>query len=289
MHPRIILNERLTDVTKARLPPITAATLYGRGVFTTVAVYAGKPFRWAEHWRRLVEHAGRAGVSPDRFDEESVAGSLARLIAANGVGAGLARVTLLGHAARGRWKVAGGGAADLLLMTGEARPGAGDALALTVSPFRTNTLSPLAGVKSVNYLEHILAWEEAHGRDFDEAVVLNERGEVASAATANIFWARHGTLHTPALSTGAVAGVTRGCVLELAAGMAVPVVEGAYELSDLGDADEIFLTSSSTGVALVETFDFRRYTVAAGSVALRVREAFRQLTLGQATQAGDEA
>jgi branched-subunit amino acid aminotransferase/4-amino-4-deoxychorismate lyase len=124
-----------------------------------------------------------------------------------------------------------------------------------------------------------LAWEEGRARGFDEVVRLNERGEVVSAAMANLFWVTDGVLHTPALATGAVEGTTRACVLEVAAGMSVPVVEGVYELTHLGDAEEIFLTSAGLGLAVVNTFDFRRYTVSAGSVALRLREAFRQLTL----------
>jgi branched-subunit amino acid aminotransferase/4-amino-4-deoxychorismate lyase len=152
-------------------------------------------------------------------------------------------------------------------------------LALTVSPYRLNTLSPLAGLKSLNYLEHIMAWEEARARDFDEAVALNERGEIASATMANLFWTVDGNIHTPALSTGALAGTTRARVIELAHELSIPTIEGVYDLSDLGDADEIFLTSAGLGLALVTTFDFHRYTVGVGSVALRLHEAFRQLTL----------
>jgi branched-subunit amino acid aminotransferase/4-amino-4-deoxychorismate lyase len=96
---------------------------------------------------------------------------------------------------------------------------------------------------------------------------------------ANVFWVRQGTLHTPALATGAMAGTTRARVIELAEEMAVPVVEGVQDLHALAEADEIFLTSAGLGVALVTTFDFHRYTVPVGSVALRLREAFRQLTL----------
>ena len=134
------------------------------------------------------------------------------------------------------------------------------------------------GLKSVNYLEHILSWEEARARDFDEAVVMNERGEVVSATMANMFWMKGGTLYTPSLATGALAGITRAQVLTLAEAAAVPHVEGVFDLAHLGDADEIFLTSSGVGVSLVTAFDFHRYTVPAGSVALRLREAFRQST-----------
>jgi branched-subunit amino acid aminotransferase/4-amino-4-deoxychorismate lyase len=134
-------------------------------------------------------------------------------------------------------------------------------------------------VKTVGNLERVLAWEEARSRDFDEAVMINERGEVVSATTANLFWVKHGTVHTPALASGAVAGTTRARVLELASDAAVPTVEGTHTLHELAEADEIFLTSSALGVATVETFDYRRYAVAVGSPALRLREAYRQLTL----------
>ncbi|HYN84539.1 MAG TPA: aminotransferase class IV [Pyrinomonadaceae bacterium] len=282
MHPRVILNYKVVEASKARLPAVTSATLHGRGVFTTLAVYGGRPFQRERHWARLMEHAARAGVERTLHDERAVSAALAQLIEENKVERGRARITILARAERGLWKMKSpdGLASDLLITTGEARPEkSDDALALTVSPHRVNTLAALAGVKSVNYLEQILAWEEGRGRGFDEVVRLNERGEVVSAAMANLFWVTDGRLHTPALGTGAVEGTTRACLLELAAGMSVPVVEGVYELAHVADAEEIFLTSSVLGVAVVTTFDFRRYTVAAGSVALRLREAFRQLTL----------
>jgi 4-amino-4-deoxychorismate lyase len=279
MHEHVILNRKVLETRRARLDAVTAAALYGRGVFTTVAVHAGRPFLWDAHWARLLAHAERAGVECD-FGDNEAALMLARLVEANGVSEGRARVHLLARAVRGRWRVRHdeGGASDLLMMTADAWP-APEALALTVSPYRVNTCSPLVGVKTVNRLEQVMAWEEARARDFDEAVVCNERGEVASATTANIFWVKHGTLFTPTLATGALAGVTRARVVALASEMAVPVSEGAHTLHDVAEAEEIFLTSSALGLALVTAFDYHRYTVPVGSPALRLREAYRQLTL----------
>ena len=281
MHPRVIFNNRLMEATKARLLPVTSAALYGRGVFTTLAVYGGRPVLWPQHWMRLVEHAGRTGIDCTTFDEDGIRASLARLIEANEVKDGRARITLFGSGGRDIWKLKGAGVrrTELLLMTGDARVIGEEGLALTVSPYRINTLSPIAGVKSTNYLDHLLCWEEARSRDFDEALTLNERGEVVSATLANIFWVTDGTIHTPALSTGALAGTTRACIITLASEISIPLVEGVYEISHLADADEIFLTSAGLGVAVVTTFDFRRYTVPIASVALRLREAFRQLTI----------
>lgn len=278
MHPHVILNRRVLDASKARLPAVNAATLYGRGVFTTVAVHKGRAFLWDAHWTRLLAHAERAGVECD-FGDNETAVMLARLIEANEVEEGRARVALLSRAVRGRWRYEGeeGRASDLLMMTSEPWPGP-ETLALTVSPYRVNSCSPLAGIKTVGNLERVIAWEEARARDFDEAVMINERGEVVSATTANLFWVKNGTVHTPALASGAVAGTTRARVLEMASDAAIPVVEGTHTLHELAEADEIFLTSSALGVSLVTSFDFRTYTVPVGSVALRLREAFRQLT-----------
>jgi 4-amino-4-deoxychorismate lyase len=282
MHPRIIHNNHLVDATKARAPFVSPVSLYGRGVFTTLAIYNHQPFLYSSHWARLMEHAARAGLDRSQLEDGSVRDLIAQLIEANKVKNGRARVTLLASAEHGIWKVKGQEErrkTDLMIMTGEAHVVSEDGLALTVSPYRANTLSPLIGVKSVNYLEHILAREEARARDFDEAVTLNERGEIVSATMANIFWVTDGTIHTPALATGALAGTTRACVMQLASDLSIPLVEGIYDLSDLGDADEIFLTSAGQSVAIVTTFDFHRYKVPVGSVALRLHEAFRQLTL----------
>lgn len=281
MPSRIIYHNRLVDAMKARVNVVSPVALYGRGVFTTLAIYNHQPFLWPEHWARLVNHAARVGVDMSELDEACVRDLLAQLIVANSVKDGRARITLLAATEQGVWKMEGLEArkTDLLIMTRDAHATSDDGLALTVSPSRSNTLSPLAGLKSVNYLEHILALEEARARDFDEAVTLNERGELVSATMANIFWVTDGTVHTPALPTGALAGTTRACIMELASELSIPLVEGIYDLSDLGAADEIFLTSAGHGVAVVTTFDFHRYTVPVGSVALRLREAFRQLTL----------
>ncbi len=281
MHSHISLNGRVLAANDARLHAITSATLYGRGVWTTIAIHAATPFLWREHWARLAAHAAAVNVDCSSLVEADVHAHLASLIERNKVIEGRARLSLLARAASGLWRGAsekGAPPTDVLIITGERRTVPAEGLALTVSPHRFNTLSPLAGLKTTNYLDHILPWEEARRRHFDEAVLLNERGEVASATLANLFWVTDGTLHTPALACGALAGTTRALVIELTAELAVPVVEGVYDLATLGDADEIFLTSAGLGLAFCSAFDFRRYTLSAGSIMLRLREALRQRT-----------
>ena len=277
MHPVIYLNKTMVEATKARVAPVSSAMLYGRGVFTTLAIYNSQPFLWSKHWHRLTAHAKKLDVDYTGCTEKNVGDALRKLIAVNQVKEGRARVIMLARSGRDFWKTKtpGGKRTDLLIMTGDSQKVSQNGLSLAVSPYRVNTVSPLSGVKSLNYLDHVLSWEEAQSRDFDEAVVLNERGEIVSATTANLFWAKDGTIHTPTLSTGALAGVTRECVIEIASKQFVPLLEGNYEMADLTDADEIFLTSSSIGVAPVTTFDFRRYAVD-GNLTRTIAQAFRR-------------
>ena len=269
----------MVEATKARVAPVSSAMLYGRGVFTTLAIYNSDPFLWSKHWQRLAGHAAKLDIDHTGCTEKSVGEALQKLIAVNQVKDGRARVILLARSGRDLWKTKmGGKKTDLLIMTGDPPKAPPNGMSLAVSPYRTSTFSPLTGIKSLNYLSNVLAWEEAQSRDFDEAVVLNERGEIASATSANLFWVKNGTVHTPALSTGAVAGVTRECVIDIAGKHFLPLLEGVYEMADLTDADEIFLTSSTLGVAPVTTFDFRRYAVEAGSVTAVLVQAFAKLT-----------
>jgi len=279
MHPVIYLNRVMLEATKARVAPVSSAMLYGRGVFTTVAIYNGKPFLWPEHWRRLKDHAARLSVDTTGLNESNLGESLRKLVAVNQVKNGRARVILLARSGRDVWraKKESPRKTDVLIMTGEPQKVPAAGMSLAVSPYRVNTMSPLVGIRSLNYLEQVLSWEEAQARDFDEAVMLNERGEIVSATMANIFWFTEGTLHTPSLSTGAMAGITRAAVIELAGKQFIPVIEGVYELSDLTEANEIFLTSASLGVAQVTTFDFRRYSVAAANICARLSDALSAL------------
>jgi aminodeoxychorismate lyase len=267
----------MVEATKARVAPVSSAMLYGRGVFTTIAIYNSQPFLWSKHWQRLATHATKIDIDHTGCTVKNVGEAMQKLIAVNQVKEGRARVILLARHGRDIWKtkVPGAKKTDLLIMTGDTQKIPQTGLSLAVSPYRTNTVSPLAGIKSLNYLDHVLAWEEAQSRDFDEAVVLNERGEIVSATTANLFWAKNGTLHTPTLSTGALAGITRECVIDIANKHFIPLLEGIYEMNDLTDADEIFLTSSSLGVAPVTTFDFRRYTE--GNLTTTIRQEFKAL------------
>ena len=240
MHQFVSLNSRICGTADARVSAISAAALYGRGIFTTVALAEGKPLLWASHWTRLQDHGARIGLEITAFNKEKAADALDELIHVNGVGNGVARLTFFDESSGGLWPFHTAPGTSLLIMTRDPRP-APDGMRLTVSPYQINSTSPLAGVKSSNYLENLLALEEAKSRGFDEAVRLNERGEVTSACIANIFWEKDGQIFTPSLRTGCLAGTTRG---ELVARGAVEVTA---EIDAIVNADSLMLTSAGLG------------------------------------------
>ena len=252
MHRFVSFNGHIAEPGEPRVQALSSAVLYARGVFTTVAVSGGKPFLWDKHWRRLTGDGERLGIDIRGFSAEVTKQSLDELIEKNNVENGRARVTFFDGSTGRIWPFESDRKTSLLITTAEFRTRSGD-LRLAVSPYTINSRSPLAGVKSCNYMEKILALDEARVRGFDEAVLLNENGSVASACMANLFWLRGGTLFTPALETGCLPGTTREFVLEK---MDCREVESGIE--SLQTAEAIFLTSAGLGVRSVSEFDARK-------------------------------
>jgi branched-chain amino acid aminotransferase len=223
--------------------------LYGKGVFTTVAVLDGAPFLWEKHWRRLEHGASTVGMDLSGHTEASLETVLSNAIGESLLVKGRARVAMLDESASELWGGDGLCSSRLSVILGEPRPVPRE-FRLTVAPHRVNTTSPLVGVKSCNYLESLMSLQEAKSAGFHEAIRLNERGEIASACMANVFWSSSGRLFTPSLKTGCLAGTTREFILE---NLECKEVEAGIEA--LQAAGEIFLTSAGIGVVQVAEFD----------------------------------
>jgi branched-chain amino acid aminotransferase len=225
-------------------------TLYGKGIFTTVAVRDSQPILWKKHWRRLIEDATSVGLDLSIYNEDFVLARIERELSQDGINNGRARITFIDRRSSELWPDSESEEiTDLQIIVGEVRP-APSPFRLTISPYPVNSGSPLAGVKSCNYLEQILAKDEAKGRGFHEAIRVNERGLVTSACMANVFWLKDGRLYTPALSTGCLPGTTREYVLEN-----LECEEVEVELGEARGAEAIFLTSAGLGVTRVDNFD----------------------------------
>ena len=142
--------------------------------------------------------------------------------------------------------------APRLLAVAAAAPAVVTPARLVVSSVRRNEGSPSARLKTLSYLDNVLARREALARGGDEAVMLNNQGQVACAAAANLFWISDGTLFTPALTCGVLDGIMRRRVMAQSA-----VAEVAVGLEALEGAQAIFLTNSLIGVREVESLDGR--------------------------------
>ncbi|MBM3149864.1 MAG: hypothetical protein FJZ88_07570, partial [Chloroflexi bacterium] len=113
-----------------------------------------------------------------------------------------------------------------------------------ISSHRRNSQSPLSQIKSTCCLENVLAIQEAKASGFDEALILNEKGMLAEGSTCNIFMVKDRTLVTPTLQSGALPGITREAVLELARSLQIKAEEREVHPEELTQADEVFRTSS---------------------------------------------
>ena len=242
MHKFVNFNHQIIPAENTFLSANSAAALYGKGIFTTVAIYNFKPFLWEKHWARLTANAKQIGVDFSNYTEQTVKKSLLEIVEKNAFRTGRARLTFYDESPTAIWQIDSKSGTSLLIQTADFRL-IKDKLKLTVSPFQINSTSPLANVKSCNYLENVLAFEAAKAEGFDEAIRLNEQGEIASACLANVFWKRNGEIFTPPPETGCLKGTTRDYVLEN-----LKVVEKKAELDELFSADEIFLTSAGIGV-----------------------------------------
>ena len=235
------------------LPPASNIVLYGKGVFTTIRIVRGEPLFWDKHWTRLWRDSGKVGVDLSEFSETRIFGALNEEIASSGVSDGRARITVVDQRSGDIWAAETEQNTTMSILIGERRRLSGK-FGITASPFRVNTFSPLAGVKSCNYLENLLGIEEARSRGFHEALRINQEGELTSGCMANVFWLKRGGLFTPHLDTGCLPGTTREYILEN-----VPCEQTREPIDTLIDVEAIFMTSAGLGVVQVHDLDGRSF------------------------------
>jgi branched-chain amino acid aminotransferase len=252
------IDGRIADADDLGLRFGSTAALYGKGCFTTIAVVAREAFLWEKHWRRLITDAGTLGLDMSSIDERDVFVWLRELLEANGVECGRARISFHERSGGLIWPVGDRYGTTVSIMTAEPHGDVEKDPELSVSPYPINSHSPLAGVKSCNYLENLMVLDDARRKGFDEAVRVNERGAIACVSMGNIFWSNDAKLYTPALTTGCLAGTTREFVIE---NLECEEIDSA-EPGTLQSADQIFLTSAGYRVRRVSAFNGRRLSSA---------------------------
>jgi branched-chain amino acid aminotransferase len=279
---KIWLDGELVDESEAKISVFDHGLLYGDGVFEGIRFYNRRVFRLEEHIRRLFDSA-RAIVLEMPWTQEEVCKFVVETVAANGLDDGYIRLVVT----RG----AGGlglnpylckrASMFIIASTISLYPKEHYENGLAVITCATRRPAPAAlmpQVKSLNYLNNIMAKVEAIQAGALEAVMLNEQGYVAECTGDNIFLIRDNVLHTPQVSDGALDGITRRVILELADQMGVPVLERSLTRYDIYVADECFLTGTAAEVIPVVELDRRKIGAGTpGPVTRRFIDAFKEL------------
>ena len=248
---RILVDGEPTD----RISCLDRGLLYGDGVFETLAVEAGRPRFWKRHLARLVAGCARLGIP---HPEEYRLREEARLAIAESQRAVLKIIMTRGEGGQG-YRSAGQVTPTRIIQL-HPWPDYPDAcrvagVRVRLCRQRLGCNPALAGIKHLNRLEQVLARREWDDPGIREGLLLDGDDRLVEGTMSNLFLFRKGGLLTPELSRCGVAGILRTVVMELAEAIRMPVRVGTVGLSDLREADEVFLTNSVIGIWPVVAVD----------------------------------
>jgi branched-chain amino acid aminotransferase len=286
---KIYLDGKFVDSSEAKVSVFDHGLLYGDGVFEGIRLYGGNIFRLEEHLERL-EYSAKAimlqmphtraelrELTCETCRQNGLTDAYIRLVITRGVGdLGLApwlcpkpSIFII--------------ASKISLYPQEHYD---NGLAIVTVPTRRIGPAALpATIKSLNYLNNILGKIEAKQFGALEAIMLNEQGYVAECTADNVFIVHKGTIITPSSSQGALKGITRDTVIDIAAEIGVPLRESDMTRYDIWCADECFLTGSGAEVIPVVKLDGRVIGDGKpGPITQRVLAAFRRRVLVEGTR-----
>src|SRR4051812_12555209 len=283
MSLKIWIDGKLVDKADAKISVYDHGLLYGDGVFEGIRVYNGKIFECEAHVRRLYDSAKAIRLKIPLSAGELKA-AMEQTVKANGFAECYVRVVVTrgaGSLGIDPNKCANPSLfiiADLIQMHAKEMYEKGIAV-ITSSIIRThpNALSPR--IKSLNYLNNILARIEANDAGVSDAIMLNEEGNVSEATVQNVFIVRAGQVQTPTTHDGILEGVTRGVMMQICRKLGIECIEKSLQRLDLYIADEMFLTGTGGELMPVTKIDGRQIgSGEAGPITRRLKDAFHQRT-----------
>jgi branched-chain amino acid aminotransferase len=281
MSVQVYINGELFNKEDAKVSVYDHGLLYGDGVFEGLRSYSGKVFRLNEHLERLYDSA-KAICLEIPISMEQMAADVNSTLAANKIDDGYVRLLVTRGA--GTLGLDPNKTSDpqviiiadhITLYPPEFYENGLEIV--TASTIRNHPAALNPRIKSLNYLNNILAKLEGLQAGCVEALMLNHKGEVAECTGDNIFVVRDGVLCTPPIDAGILSGVTRAVVMQLAVNDGVQVREIAMTRHDVYVADECFLTGSAAEVIPVVKVDQRAIGDGApGPLTKRLIKSFRQ-------------
>jgi len=274
---KIFLNGELVPEERAVVSVLDRGFLYGDGLFESMRVFAGKPFRWEQHLQRLANGLKFVRIQLP-FDSAALRDAAIQLVETNQMPECLLRLTISrGIGVRG-YSPKGANKPSVAMSLHPLPQSTPESLAvwrLMTSSVRLPAKEPLAQFKTCNKLPQILARIEADDAGADEALVLNTEGYVVEGASSNLFWVDGQVVCTPPLVSGILAGVTRIVVSELCRNRSLTLREANITPVALKQVQGAFVSLSSLGIAEASTLD--GHTLKRSPVVQQLREDYWEL------------
>jgi branched-chain amino acid aminotransferase len=271
------VNGKLLPPEEPAISPLDGGFMYGEGLFETMRAYGGKIFRLSQHLERLIVSAAELSFDPPAAQD--LAGAVEEALDAGGLDDAIVRLSVTPG-------IAGSPEPTVVVVV---RPLALPAPDLYESGCHAVSVpatqvggSPLRRVKSLNYLDKLLAQRAAARQGAHEAILVDPDGCVVEGAMRNIFAVLGDELVTPPLSRSFLPGITRATVLEIAGKQRIPYSERDLPLTELHGADEAFLTSSVAEVLPVASIDGHDAGAVPGRTTVRLIDAYREAVAEEA-------
>jgi branched-chain amino acid aminotransferase len=246
-------------------------------LFETMVAWNGRPFRWKEHLARLQAGAEvlrlRLPATPKNFLAQTL-----RLLAADKHKRAVVRLAISRGVGQRGYSIKGANSPTWVISVHPLpaiKPGVPPGWHLRTASVCLPQRTELARYKTANKLAQIVAKAEAEDQGADEALLLNDAGEVAETSSANLFWLHGNALVTPPLRAGALPGITRGMVFELARQLKLEPSEITIKPDKLQRMDAVFLTLSTLGMVEVLSLDGR--AIGSSSLVRKLHAAYWKL------------
>ncbi|MEU7009334.1 aminodeoxychorismate lyase [Streptomyces sp. NPDC046332] len=262
---KLWVNGGLRDAEEAQVSVLDHGLTVGDGVFETIKAVRGETFALTLHLERLTRSARGLGLPDPDLDE--VRRACAAVLEANPMELGRLRITYTGGLSP-LGSERGDAGASLVVALGESgrRP---DSTAVITVPWTRNERGALTGLKTTSYAENVVALARAREQGASEALFANTVGQLCEGTGSNVFVVLDGRIHTPPVSSGCLAGITRALAVEWTG-----AIETDLPLDVLESAQEIFLTSTLRDIQAVHRVDDRELTPAPGPVTAKAMRIF---------------
>ena len=259
---KIYLNGELVNKEDAMVSVFDHGLLYGDGVFEGIRLYDGCVFKLDEHLERL-EYSAKAILLDLPMNRQEFADAVCETCRANDLSNGYVRLVVTRGVGHLGLTPDGCGPPSVIIIADDIQLYPEELYEkglkiISVPTRRINASALPPAVKSLNYLNNILAKIEAKKVGFQEALMLNDKGEIAECTGDNVFVLSKGVLYTPPLDAGSLRGITRAAVMDIASDLGIPCREQALTRYDLWTAEECFLTGTAAEVIPCVEVDHRQ-------------------------------